>query len=381
MRICLPLLTVLVVIATSVAAKAEAEPLPSGPAAEVPGPKPEIRSRQLILLVPQQLDPAETDGFVTALESQLRGLLVALEVERVSAAAGSLEQGFEDRARELAARPGTLLVFWIAPGSGDRVLFHTSAEVGGVSFDRRFGDIVDRVRAEVFALIVRASAQAILEGRGVVSEPAPEPEPEPAPESGPIPEPEPAPEPEPRPRPEPKAHKWIGLEAAYAFDLYSAEHPAGSGLHLGLRVHVTPSWLLLVDFRVMQPVKRSTEGVKAELHRHPLAIGAAYRWLLGDASVNTGLHLTLDFEMHETSVTGPLLVYGEDRVKLAAMFAARIRAGYRVFGPLRLFAEIGLEVSLKRIRWSASLAGRKAVLFDPWPVHPRALAGLSVEVW
>ena len=137
-------------------------------------------------------------------------------------------------------------------------------------------------------------------------------------------------------------------------------------------------------------LRRAAEGSDvAEIADHfvgPTAIALSYGDPVSLAKTlvdydYTGLHLTLDFQTHETSVTGPLLVYGEDRVKLAAMFAARIRAGYRVFGPLRLFAEIGLEVSLKRIRWSASLAGRKAVLFDPWPVHPRALAGLSVEVW
>lgn len=398
--------------ATSVLAQGEAETevQATPPAPAVVESVPEVQSRQLFFLMPELADAAQADQAVEALESQLRGLLVALEIERVAGSPESLEEAFEAHARVLTTRPGTLLVFWIAPGAGDRVRFHTAAEVGAMSFDRKFGDIVDRVRSEVFALIVRASVQALLEGRAMrpesregAPEPAAQPasEPGPASEPEPVPEPKPEPEPVPAPKPEPvldevapageaeavavgtgpDTHKWIGLEAAYAFDLYSSDQPANHGLHLGLTLHVTTEWLLLMDYRVMQAIEAGTAGASARLHRHPLALGVAYRWRFDDLAISAALYLTMDFQTHETRVMGPLLAFEPGEVKLAAMFTPRVRLAYRLYGPLLLFAEVGLEVSLKRIRWSVQAAGRNEVLFDPWPVHPRALAGVSVEIW
>jgi len=319
----------------------------------------------------------QADPLIRAASSQLSDLDVELRLHPEP----DLPQGIVARvvvAARVLRSYDAVAVFWRDPGPEGRVhVFYFNNDVARIiSRDVELPEAGEP--SEAVAIIVRQTVAEILTGEVIGEEaplPAEEPgdafedDPEPAAE---IPEtPEPA---------EPSFHRF-GVSAGYTTQFQASEEILLHGFAFGLGVRVHPQVEIFGGYRLVWPIHIEDDEATLEIDRHPAHLGLrawlpAGRFRFGGAAA-----FVVDYQ----TVSTPWLADGFDPVddggELVLAATADLEAWLEILDWLWLRLALGAEILFSHQYYylPATAGATEPVLFDPWPVQPRVVLGVSAE--
>jgi hypothetical protein len=316
---------------------------------------------------------AATDALAGAVQAQVSDLPVRLVIERLITFPPTLPAQVA-MAAEIAARLAAGTVFWLDVSVPDRV-FVFLAEPGGSRVLVRAVDAIDEAeRVESVAVIVRGLAQAVLDGGTIgIAPPAPPP-PEPPAASLPA---EPAVVPPPPPAP---ARAWLGLQLAYEADFFTDQVSALHGLAAGLVFHLHENWSVFAAYRILGPAEVSGGGIDLDVSRHPMELGARFRWPLGDWDVGASLYGVVDYLTRDAGTgSSGMQVTAPEGAWLGGL-GLLVHGSYRIAGSFRMFLDAGIDVFVNGVEYVVDTGAGRTMLLGSWYVCPRVLLGLSVDL-
>jgi hypothetical protein len=377
----------------ALAGLAATEPAPGAPAPATTAPK-----ARVILMGAQSAEAEEGP-----LSQAIRAQLVDVDIELVDTPAPDPGENVAARiqaATVLIEKLDALGAWWVEIRPDELLLYlvdrHGAALARRIERDPRG----EGAELEALAVIVRASTQALLEGRTIGMQRVPA-APEPAPERGEpptaVPEPEPTMRVDRRPHaPTRLPHPHGGLSVAYAGTSFAAEPDWGarwqSGLTLWTRWHPRAGPVFvgagytfyqeLVD--VVEPSTPSL-GFDAlfAIRRHPARAFVGHRLARAAISLDSEIAVVVD----ATTVRGTpqrSLEDFENRVDIGTMVGLepRLRLHVRVHDLVTPFVALGAEIMVKNVRYDVTwmqgdeIAEQRTYL-RPHPVRPTLAAGLS----
>jgi len=325
------------------------------------------------MLVPQdQAD--EFHGAVEALRSQLVDLPVDLRVETVERIATELPSQVA-AAREVARGTGAAIVFWCELEPQARVAFYVVDAGEGQPVVRDVEGSEPSARLETLALIVRGSVRAALSGHGAAGEAPPADASADGDLETEIEIPLPG-----APPSNAGERGSLDLELAYAYEAFSTEDPATHGIGFGLVLGLHERWALLAEYRhVFTAITGETRNVSTRVRRHPVSLGARFRWPMGRFTIGVDVSATLDYVSRET--WAPSLKVNPDQSDFVFSVSPLLRASVLLVRRLRLFLSAGAEIFFNDRRYGVLGETRREVLLDPWPVRPRLQLGVAAELF
>jgi hypothetical protein len=173
----------------------------------------------------------------------------------------------------------------------------------------------------------------------------------------------------------------FGLGVGYLLDVHSSTVGATHGFYTSVSLRFFNHWALVLDYRVQQQVTGRTEAVAVRINRHPLGLGARFTWQKMRFGVAGRLMLVMDYATYRTEVDdgAPFQPTGKGGGFLWSL-AAFVRGRVQVAGPLSAFLSVGLQVALNRSRYIVEQRDRaNPVLLNPWVVQPLLITGVCVE--
>jgi hypothetical protein len=315
---------------------------------------------------------AATDALAGAVQAQVSDLPVRLVVERTAGFPPTLPAQVA-MAAEIAARVAAGTVFWLDVSVPDRV-FIFLAEPGGSRVLVRAVDATEEAeRVESVAVIVRGLVQAVLDGGTIgIAPPAPPP-PEPPAASLPA-------EPAVVPPPPAPARAWLGLQLAYEADFFTDQITALHGLAAGLVFHLQENWSVFAAYRILGPAEVSGGGIDLDVSRHPMELGARFRWPLGDWDVGAGLYGVVDYLTRDAGTRSSGMQVTAPETAWLGGLGLLVHGSYRIAGSFRVFLDAGIDVFVNGVEYVVDTGAGRTMLLGSWYVCPRVLLGLSVDL-
>jgi hypothetical protein len=113
------------------------------------------------------------------------------------------------------------------------------------------------------------------------------------------------------------------------------------------------------------------------LQRFPVAVGGRAHLRLGRFRLGASLALALEYSQHSTTskAAGP----DPDEDDLLVVLRAAAHGELWLTSRLRLFLELGATVYPENLRYTVG-PGAQEVLLSPWPVRPRLVAGIALDL-
>jgi hypothetical protein len=241
-----------------------------------------------------------------------------------------------DFAAALAARYGAPGAFWLETSAGDDLLYLVDPGAARVLVRRVRSDArAPGAGSEEIAVITRATALALVEGREIGMQPVDVPrssEPAPEPRSNDV-----APSPA-----VPSRDRWeIGV--AYLGDTFSSEVPWQSG------AGVTATWSPAVHARVgagtgfFFPADVDAGVATIRITRVPVEALGGYDAVLGPLTLGGELAAIAEYSMRSTVLVAAGLTASPDATRWDFALAARARLTWPAQAPLRLLVRAGGE--------------------------------------
>jgi len=328
---------------------------------------------QAVAMIVKVGDEDRAEPLIRAATSQLSDLDVVLVLHPEP----DLPQGIVARvvvAARVLRSHGAAAVFWrdLGPGGRVRVFYFKNGVARIISRDVELPEAGEP--SEAVAIIVRQTVAEILAGE-VLGEEAPLPaeEPEEPAEKDPEPDPE-------RSAPPAEPFHRFQVSAGYTAQLQASDEMLLHGIALGLGVRVHRRVEVFAGYRLVWPIRVDHVDADLEIDRHPAHLGLrgwlpAGRFRLGGAAA-----FVVDYQTVETSIPDGDLDPLEDGGDVTLAATADIEAGLELLGWLWLRLALGAEIVFSRqYYYLPTGAGGERVLFDPWPVQPRAVLWASAE--
>jgi hypothetical protein len=225
-----------------------------------------------VVMIAPQGDQQHSRRTAEAVEAQLADLPVTFDLEWVEAIPPELRAQV-DEAREVTERRDATAVFWADPSQPDQLFLYIADPEGGRVLIRSISSAGGgaEARLETVAVIIRAAVKAVLAGGTVGVEAPPE---EPEEPSGPTGE--------------------LDVFVSYALVLYSNEVLTLHGARLGLSARLAGWARAYLAYRLQWPLSVEDEYVGLDVSPHPMELGAAGRFHLGDWYVEAAVGLMVD---------------------------------------------------------------------------------------
>lgn len=207
-----------------------------------------------------------------AVAAQLADLPVALDVEWVETIPPDLRAQV-DEARDVTDRRDATAVFWVDPTQPDQLFLYIADPEGGRVLIRSIGAEGEgaEARLETVAVIIRAAVKAVLAGGTVgVEAPPREPEEPPGPTGA------------------------LDVFLSYALVLYSNEVLTLHGARFGLSARLVSWARAYLAYRLQWPLSVKDEYVGLDVSPHPIELGLAGRFHLGDWYIEAAAGLMVD---------------------------------------------------------------------------------------
>jgi hypothetical protein len=207
-----------------------------------------------------------------AVAAQLGDLLVTFELEWVDEMPPEMRAQV-DRAREVTARRRATAVFWLDLTQPEQLFLYIDEPEGGRILVRSISSEGEGVEStlETAAVIIRGAVKSILAGVQVGVEAPPE---------------------QPEERPGPTGELDVFL--SYALMLYSSEELLLHGARIGLSARLAAWARIYLAYRLQLPLEIETAYVGLDVSPHPMEIGLAGRFHLGDWYIEAGAGLVVD---------------------------------------------------------------------------------------
>lgn len=335
---------------------------------------------QNVVMIVKVGEEDEAGPLIRATSSQLSDLDLELRLHPEP----ELPQGIVARVA-VAARVlrihGAVAVFWRDPGPGGRVrVFYFRSDVARI-ISREVELPEAGEPSEAVAIIVRQTVAEILAGEEIGEE-APLPPQEPADTDEEPVENEATPaeiQPEEPATGEPSFHR-VQATVGYAIQLQATEGMLIQGFHLELGVRVHPSIEIFAGYRPLWPTRIEDASATLEIRRHPAHLGLRGMFALGRFRLGGATSFVVDYQTIDTELT-PGLDPVKDGGEVELAVTADLEAGLEILDWLWLRLALGAEIPITRQYYylPTSPTGGRRVLFDPWPVQPRAVLGLRGE--
>jgi hypothetical protein len=141
------------------------------------------------------------------------------------------------------------------------------------------------------------------------------------------------------------------------------------GLHLG------------ADYTLMQRVRADATGSAIVVARHPVAGAVGYSWRYRSLYVDGDAVVILDYATRHGSSTADGLSAAPDRGRFTVGLGPRARVALIAVWRLEVFAQVGVEFWLSRVRYAVQTAsGATREVLSPRRVRATAGAGLAVRL-
>lgn len=355
---------------------------PSEPPAETaesaePGPKnASSDALTVVMMALPGIDPELEREATEATAAQLAGISARLVVRRPADATPMPLRDLIDTALRLADEEDATAVFWLEVAANGQLL-HFMVEAGRSdrALVRRTGTEAGSRSAQIeaAAVITRRSAAALARGAEIgigfeEVQPPPPPRPEP-------PEPTVAVEQPPAKKPRGSFRFALGYEGT----TYAPEFVWQSGLSLRAGWRFQFGMLLDVGYTLMQPVRRSLEGIELTVQRHPIEVDAGYRHAWRFVAVEAEMAGVVDYAARRTISAEPGFLTTDDGGRVAFGFGPRVRLELMPTKVLRLYVDAGLMFVPGAFAYVGDLPEREAFL-RPWRVRAQTRAGVAFAI-
>lgn len=318
-----------------------------------------------VVLVVTNENPERSSAVVRAVAAQLGDLPVTLRLQRVDSYGATLAEQ-ESMAERIADEHDALAVIWCEIERVDRVYFYLAAE----SADRRV--LVRRVDGlhegnldDVIAIITRTSVNALLDGGEIGVRRAAQTKDKAQP---------------PEPRRDDDDLSQFALDAAYQLQVISTDHPANHGASVAARLRI---WRILhgyVAYAFVAPIEDERLGIRTKLKRYPLCLGAMILGSHGRLRPGGMIGFVLDFTKAQHRSVDPSMTAKPADFRTGASLRVVGVLDVQLIGLLGLFVAVGVDAPLNRARYNVNDGERLWPVFEPWPVQPIALLGLTAAI-
>ncbi|MBI5487603.1 MAG: hypothetical protein HY905_09745 [Deltaproteobacteria bacterium] len=374
--------------------------LVAAPAARAAAAVDDAAAAIAVLVVPAADGDAPT-ALVAAIQAHLADVGADLVVERVESFPASLPAQVA-LAAEVAERTAVGAVFWFDLSLPEHVFVYVCEGEGSRVLVRAVGAADEAERIESVAIIVRSLTRAILAGGTLGVELATPPAAEPVgavevPAVGPAgagPGPTAAPGeiltpatgdgPSATP-PDPAGGRqdsspWLALQVGVALDFFSEQAPVQEGMSTGVAFRVHENWSIFAAYRILTDVSVSGGGVDLDVSRHPMELGARFRWPLGDWALGASVSGVFDFLTRRATVRTSSMTARVPEDAWIGGVGVLVHGSLRLGGPWRVFLDGGFDAFVGNVRYAADTGTGRVVLLESWFVCPRLSLGFAVDL-
>jgi hypothetical protein len=338
--------------------------------ADDPAPATAQEPRPAVIFIFDDSQAEQAAAISEVVAGRLNELEIEFRAERVAQLAPTARAQL-DAAAAIAAAGETVAVFWCDLAPGSDALLHLTDGRGSRLLVRRLEPADLRGQAESVAIVVDGAVRALLAG-GTIGVAVPPPAPPPAPAQAPAPAPPPAPPPSATDRFE------LGLSAAYAPAFRSPETIVSHGLFVGVDWRFSRFFSGFAAYTLSSPIEGKGELADLRITENRLSFGLAGQLETGRWAFGASLGLTLAFTALDVSGVGPGLSTVDDRSDIIVAIAPSLRAAYAAARRLTAFVDVGVDLCLNPVRYTARLGGEREVIADVWPVQPFVRLGFVV---
>jgi hypothetical protein len=342
-------------------------------------------ARQSVVLLTPRARPAAAQHVIRAAWAQLSDVPVDLRVVRVARIPRSPARQLA-RARRAGSRASVVAVFWVDT-SREVLRILLCGRGGDRLVTRPLGEASSEGHAETIAVILRTTVRAHRQGRSVGRA---------------------LPPPEPRRRasspPAPKGGADVGggranggarteraarmgLELAGATDLFAQDRlRLGTGLRVGLLVHLVPRWAVFAAYRLEAPMRVSeSEVASLQIRRHPVELGARFCWSSGRFSLGARLALGLLVLDRDLALLDSDYLPLEAGPDLQLTVTPSLLVAFRPTRRLAVVLELGVRILAVGNRPYTLRALEQedpdVLLVDPLVAQPQIRLGLEVDLF
>jgi hypothetical protein len=317
------------------------------------------------------------ESIVQAVRGQLSDLPVGFQVIWID----NLSSDFstqEETARQMADDNDAKAVFWCDLSRTDKMYLYVAVPELDRVLVRRLEGSGPGGTSETIAIIARTSIESMLKGASSMDDSGWETSVEKAAaaEAAQTP-PEP---PKIDAKHETGQSNRFAVEAAYAIDIMSSEHPAVHGFYLALDIYLAAYWHVFAGYVFFSAVESLESDVKLVLKRHPILVGARYIWPIKRFEFGGIVTASIDYlteNISELSYDEDLTV-SEDGAETSVSIVPQIYLGFRIISGIRIFGCIGADIPLRKTDYLiADGAVRQDAVFSSWAVRPVGRLGVS----
>jgi len=320
------------------------------------------------LLVLLDIPSSETrTELADAIRSQTEDLDLRISfMDHEKKAAGGFSMA---EAKALAAEHHADFVFLISGGSGAGLMLHVYDSARGAM-------LVEEVRAKGEGLVVQVETAAIMvrsyllllaDGAHVGLEPPGGPEAAAGPAAL---------------KPKETAADVFEIFMGYNLTTLAPEKKAIHGMTAGLGA--APALLrgVYLEFAYTMSPDFSAHDDFVYMHvgHHPFLLGLRYTVSRGRLRVLPGLAVLLEYVTRHTVITDQAVSVKGEADGLNAALVPSARFSFNLFGHFDLFAQVGMDIYLRRIGYGYEYRGESIELLRPWYVRFNLLVGLAANM-
>jgi hypothetical protein len=172
----------------------------------------------------------------------------------------------------------------------------------------------------------------------------------------------------------------FALDVAYQLQVLSTDHPTNHGASFAARLRI---WSMLhgyLAFAFVAPIEDERLGIQTTLKRYPLCLGALV--LSGHRRLRTGgmIGAVLNFTREQHRSIDPSMTAESAGFRTGASLRAVGILDVQLVGLLGLFLALGVDAPLNPARYNVDDGERLWPVYEPWPVQPIALLGLTAAL-
>lgn len=286
------------------------------------------------------------------------------------------DRGWYELARREAHSHHAVAVFWVAREDDSHwVLSVVRPERREIRWRRvEIDPASPSAGIEALGVITRATTSALLADTALQMETTPIPAPAPVPSTS-------APPPEAKPEASPPTRGRAVIAVGYAGTSFAREAKWQSGVALEAGWAWRFGLHALVGYTAYQRVRAQSSLGRVELSRHPISAWLGWHGRTRALGYGADAGVIVDYAKRHAIARGSDVEAERDHGGVSTALAARVRGSVVVVWRLEVFAAVGLEAWLSRVRYAVrDGAGELHDVLTPRRVRATVSAGLAVRI-